>query len=62
MQQNCPVTKRLAVWRADGQALISPGSRDMVHERYCSFAYSVLASLRMGMFGSASFQSVRKSL
>jgi hypothetical protein len=28
---------------------------------YCSFAYSALASLRMGMLGSASFQSVRKS-
>ena len=30
--------------------------------RYCSFAYSALASFRMGMSGSASFQSVRKSL
>jgi len=29
---------------------------------YCSFAYSALASLKMGMSGSASFQSVRKSL
>jgi hypothetical protein len=29
---------------------------------YCSLAYSVLASFRMGMSGSASFQSVRKSL
>src|ERR1700731_734688 len=28
---------------------------------YCSFAYSALASLRMGMSGSASFQRVRKS-
>jgi hypothetical protein len=28
---------------------------------YCSFAYSALASFRMGMSGSASFQSVRKS-
>ena len=28
---------------------------------YFSFAYSVLASLRTGMSGSASFQSVRKS-
>jgi hypothetical protein len=27
-----------------------------------SFAYSVLAAMRMGMSGSASFQSVRKSL
>jgi len=29
--------------------------------RYCSFAYSAPASLRMGMSGSASFQSARKS-
>ena len=29
---------------------------------YCSFAYSALASFRMGMSGSASFQRVRKSL
>ena len=29
---------------------------------YCSFAYSALASFRMGMLGSASFHSVRKFL
>jgi len=29
---------------------------------YCSFAYSALASFRMGMSGSASCQSARKSL
>jgi hypothetical protein len=29
---------------------------------YCSFAYSALACFRTGMSGSASFQSVRKSL
>ena len=29
--------------------------------RYCNFAYSALACFRMGMSGSASFQSVRKS-
>jgi hypothetical protein len=29
---------------------------------YCSFAYSALASFRMGMSGSASFQRVRKPL
>jgi uncharacterized protein YfaS (alpha-2-macroglobulin family) len=28
---------------------------------YCNFEYSVLACFRMGMSGSASFQSVRKS-
>src|ERR1039458_1223832 len=28
---------------------------------YCSFAYSVLASFRIGTSGSASFQRVRKS-
>src|SRR5215467_11601533 len=30
-------------------------------ERYCSLAYSALASFRMGMSGSASFQRARKS-
>ena len=30
--------------------------------RYCSFAYSALASFRMGMSASASFHSARKSL
>jgi len=29
---------------------------------YCSFAYSALACLRMGMSASASFQRVKKSL
>jgi hypothetical protein len=29
---------------------------------YCNFAYSTLASFRMGMSASASFQSVKKSL
>ena len=29
---------------------------------YCNFAYSALACFRMGMSGSASFQSMRKSL
>jgi hypothetical protein len=30
-------------------------------KNYCSFAYSALAAMRIGMSGSASFQSVRKS-
>jgi hypothetical protein len=30
--------------------------------RYCNFAYSALAWIRTGTSGSASFQSVRKSL
>jgi hypothetical protein len=29
---------------------------------YCNFAYSTLASFRMGMSGSASFQRVTESL
>jgi len=29
--------------------------------RYCNFAYSALAYFRMGMSGSASFQSAKKS-
>lgn len=40
-----------------------PGFRSSrLRTGYCSFAYSALASFRMGMPGSASFQSVRKSL
>jgi len=40
-----------AVERSDGNTLT-----------HCSFAYSALAAIRMGMSGSASFQRVRKSL
>ena len=39
--------------RCDGVRLRQPD--------YCNFAYSALASFRMGMSGSAFFQSVRKS-
>ncbi len=42
------------------------GAREIARAKqprnYCSFAYSALASLRMGMSGSASFQSAKKSL
>jgi hypothetical protein len=37
------------------------GGEEQVCFSYCSFAYSDLASFRMGMSGSASFQRVRKS-
>ena len=42
----------------------SLGCRPVRHgtASYCNFAYSALACFRMGMSGSASFQSVRKSL
>jgi hypothetical protein len=37
-------------------------TRDEIRtEHYCNFAYSALACFRMGMSGSASFQSERKS-
>src|ERR1700730_1220888 len=36
--------------------------RKKFRTHYFSFAYSALASFRMGMSGSASFQSVRKSM
>jgi hypothetical protein len=42
------------LWRVAGQVNQFGGG-------YCSFAYSALASFRIGMSGSASFQSVRKS-
>jgi len=38
---------------------VSPARTDI--SGYCSFVYSALASFRMGMSGSASFQSMRKS-
>src|SRR6266581_9108651 len=48
----------------EGRAL-TPTRSKIVSEtdppNYCSFAYSALASFRMGMSGSASFQRVRKS-
>src|ERR1019366_227025 len=36
--------------------------KEQIEADYRSFAYSALACFRMGMSGSASFQSVRKSL
>jgi len=36
--------------------------RGRTSSRYCSFTYSALGSVRMGMSGSASFQRLRKSL
>jgi len=45
------------------QFLVQAGQAWLGRSRrcYCSFAYSALASFRMGMSGSASFQRVRKS-
>jgi len=39
----------------------SAGETIQVTTNYCSFTYSALACFRMGMSGSASFQSARKS-
>jgi hypothetical protein len=36
-------------------------TKDRTPAGYCRFSYSALASLRMGMSGSASFHSVKKS-
>ena len=36
-------------------------STGQLQSSHCSFAYSALASFRMGMSGSASFQRARKS-
>jgi hypothetical protein len=38
-----------------------PVTPPLSERSYCNFAYSALACFRMGMSGSASFQSVRKS-
>jgi len=37
------------------------GRAELRPRRHCSFAYSALASFRMGMSGSASFQMLKKS-
>jgi hypothetical protein len=42
--------------------LCDVGRGSAVRHFHCSFAYSATACFRMGMSGSASFQSVRKSL
>jgi hypothetical protein len=50
-------------WNSKGQVIVS--GPDSVHKsqsrNYFSFAYSAFASMRIGMSGSASFHSVRKS-
>src|SRR5580692_10264245 len=46
----------------EGAEMRHPEGRFFIECRnYCSFAYSALACFRMGMWGSASFQSERKS-
>jgi len=48
--------------RASSKTAASAMNQTKNTDFYCSFAYSALASFRMGMSGSASFQSERKSL
>ena len=52
------VHRRIA---ADSLLRTKPPPRQL-SSAHCSFAYSALACLRMGMSGSASFHSERKSL
>jgi hypothetical protein len=50
--------------KAHDTAMHEPSVRGRAYNftnNYWSFAYSALAAMRMGMSGSASFQSVRKS-
>jgi hypothetical protein len=57
--ERCPVIRLIRSW-ADG--LDNP-CRSKTNETltYFRFEYSAFAAMRMGMSGSASFQSVRKS-
>jgi hypothetical protein len=48
---------RISTLRAN-RVMVPPG---MARRCYCSFAYSALACFRMGVSGSASFQSAKKS-
>ena len=52
----------LSVWPWFRQLSAKQQATESKSFPYCSFAYSALASFRMGMSGSASFHSVRKSL
>jgi hypothetical protein len=52
----------LGVWPWFRQLSAKQQATELKSFPYCTFAYSALASFRMGMSGSASFQSVRKSL
>jgi hypothetical protein len=53
--QTCPLSTRNAHGCGDRAST-------RIFSGYCDLAYSTLASFRMGMLGSASFQRVRKSL
>jgi len=50
-----------AIEAAHAKGIIHRGWCRELGPSHCSFVYSALASFRMGMSGSASFQSVRKS-
>src|ERR1700693_2248807 len=49
------------VRRYSGSYLECPVTKNRAIELHRSFAYSILASFRMGMSGSASFQRVRET-
>jgi hypothetical protein len=53
-------TNRNSVYKKEDGPLPSTGKKNRPQKLHCSFAYSALASFRMGMSGSASFQRVRK--
>jgi Beta-galactosidase trimerisation domain len=61
-QLDCPTSQRdEAMAREVAQKGSVLTQRPTTNQGYCNFAYSALACLRMGMSGSASFQSVKKS-
>ena len=57
---SCPVTRARQV-NFIGKNSKRARRKGSLARNHCSFAYSALASFRMGVSESASFQSVRKS-
>jgi Sir2 family len=57
-QRNLPThpRSRIAIWETPERCCLICLAR-LAHDRHCSLTYSALACFRMGMSGSASFQS-----
>jgi hypothetical protein len=58
----CPVERSSTVFAGENDGALVPAraGRSRPHH-YCSFAYSALASFRIGISGSASFHNAKKS-
>jgi hypothetical protein len=65
IKETCEIATTARVRETDALNRTLPGSEKVYPHRlanfYCNFAYSAFACFRMGMLGSASLQSVKKS-